>query len=83
MKGGRLEASYCQGRYFSMLNHDAVEITTESRMEAWWLLTVKGYKVRSIVRSSPRSGMFGGIKYHTLWVLEAPTDDRKAETIGH
>ncbi len=48
-------------------------------MEAWWFQTIKKYTVKSIVRSSPKPAIFGGIKYHTMWTLQSPDDDGRAE----
>ena len=69
------------------MNHnmfkDVSEIKTTSRMEAWWFRTVKKYTVKSIVRSAPKPSMLGGIKYHTLWILQAPGDVGQAESRPH
>ncbi len=50
------------------------EIRTTSRIQAWLLSVFRGYAVKTIIRSNPKAKIFGGIKYHTLWVLTPPTD---------
>ena len=67
----------------NLMFSDVSEIKTTSRMEAWWLQTVKKYTVKHIVRSAPKPSMLGGIKYHTLWVLQAPDDAEHAESRPH
>lgn len=51
-------------------HNGASEVKTTSRLQAWWLQAVKKYELKTIVRSSPQPGLFGGIKYHTIWILQ-------------
>ena len=46
------------------------EVQTKSRLRAWWLSTVKGYRIKLIVNGSPRRTLFGGVKYDSLWILK-------------
>jgi len=45
------------------------EVETKSRLRAWWLSKVKGYKIKLIVAKAPRQTVFGGVKYDSLWIL--------------
>jgi len=45
------------------------EVHTKWRLRAWWLSKVKGYRIKLIVRKSPRQTVFGGVKYDSLWIL--------------
>ncbi|MBI2433830.1 MAG: hypothetical protein HYV26_13265 [Candidatus Hydrogenedentes bacterium] len=43
------------------------DICTTSGVRAWWLSTVRGYQVRSIVQM-PRVGSFGRVRYYRRWI---------------
>ena len=54
------------------------EVTTTSRLQAWWLLKFKGYEVK-LVKKSLKPGTFGGFRKSTQWTLtprqETPARD--------
>ena len=45
------------------------EIRTSSRLRAWWLSKFKGYRIKLVIKKSPKPGILGGVKYESVWVL--------------
>ena len=50
------------------------EITTASRLRAWWLKNFRGYVVEN-KRRTPHENAFGEIYYKNLWIMTK--DDKK------
>ena len=48
-------------------------LVTKSRLRAWWLVTVRGYR-RGTTSHVPKVGPFGRITYTRKWVLHPPTE---------
>jgi hypothetical protein len=57
---------------------ESEEVTTTSRLQAWWLTKFKGYEV-IIVTKSLKPATFGGFRKSNEWVLaprqETPVKD--------
>lgn len=50
------------------------EITTSSRLRAWWLVTLRGYVLVN-KRRVPKENSFGEIYYKNHWVLSKDKDN--------
>ena len=50
------------------------EITTSSRIRAWWLVALRGYVLEN-KRRVPKESPFGEIYYENHWVLSKDEDN--------
>lgn len=48
-----------------------VHLKTRSGLRAWWLRAVRGYRLVE-VRKYPKAGLFGGVKYDSVYRLTPP-----------
>ncbi len=48
-----------------------VFLKTRSGLRAWWLRAVRGYRLVE-VRKYPKSGLFGGVRYDSIYRLTPP-----------
>ena len=57
-------------------------IVTSSRLKAWWLTRIRGYTVLN-VRHVPKKGIFGQLKYDSLWFLDHSSNGKHSSNGQH